>query len=238
MDTLKEQTKWDKIRVDQEIYPSTTINIYYYCSDKNNEPTENDWIAGPQNANVISLLDCRGRYLKIKITLSTSDENASPKLKKLSVYFSPSSYLKYLPSIYQENEQSRDFLERFLGIFQNFYEETDNKLSSFTKFLDSYATPDGFLPWLSSWLAISNAKGGEWSVENKRLFLKFAPQIFKKRGTKEGLEEIISIYLNNVDNQQKNQTENKEDVIKIENKNNTIFFYIIETKPSNEKFKK
>ena len=117
----------------------------------------------------------------------------SPRFNKMIVYFSVPTYLQFLPDIYQEDEQSKIFLEKFLCIFQTLFEETESKILSFIKHLDVKATPEEFLPWLSSWISVSFNEG--WSSDSKRSFLERAPEIFRKQGTREGLEEIIYIYL-------------------------------------------
>ncbi len=193
IDSLVTGNRWDKIVLDQQIPANTSIQVLYNCFDDKNKETSNQWISAPLNSDIISLLDTNGRYLKIKIILSTSDENKSPLIKKITVYSNHSSYLKYLPAIYQENDQSKRFLEKFLAIFQNLYQKTDSEIQSFTKYIDSNATPNEYLPWLSSWISLNLGK--DWTPEKLRFFLKRAPEIYKKRGTKEGLVEIISIYL-------------------------------------------
>ena len=138
------------------------------------------------------------------------------------VYFSVPTYLQFLPEIYQENEQSKIFLEKFLSIFQTLFEETENKIYSFIKHLDVRATPEEFLPWLSSWLSLSFNEG--WSSDSIRSFLERAPEIFRKRGTREGLEEILSIYLlstgrNNSGKTVHNSQQNMQGNIKRDNSN-------------------
>ena len=160
------------------------------------------------------------------------------------VYFSVPTYLRFLPEIYQEDEQSKIFLERFLCIFQTLLEETENKIYSFIKYLDVRATPKEFLPWLSSWLSLTFNEG--WSSDSVRSFLERAPEIFRKRGTREGLEEILSIYLlnmgrNNLDKQSESQQStvgnNKEDNSNIVGKDigdrlerDSNYFFIVEGK--------
>ena len=228
LDTLVEKTRWSKIRVYGYFPKNSTLKISYFCIDQKREPNENEWISAPQNSNIISLLDCEGRFLKIKLELSTLDGNNSPTVEKLRVEFLPNSLLRYLPAVYQENEQSRVFLERFLAIFQNFFEESENILEDFTKVLDPTATPREYLPWLSSWLAIGEVY--DWNIEGKREFVRNAPSIFKKRGTKEGLEEILSVYFNIASHKRNeshiNKTNNTE-ICKRESFRKK-FFYILE----------
>ena len=195
LDSLNEKTRWYKIAIEQDIPPNTIVKLAYFCSD-HEWSQDGSWITGAVNSNNILILDCVGRYLKIRVELSTLDEQKSPRFNKMTIYFSVPTYLRFLPEIYQENEQSKIFLEKFLCIFQTLFEETESKISSFIRHLDVGAAPDEFLPWLSSWLSLSFSEG--WSSENARSFLEKAPDIFRKRGTKEGLVEILSIYLQNM----------------------------------------
>ena len=192
LDSLNEKTRWYKITIDQDIPPNTIVKLSYLCSD-HEMPEDENWTIGSINSNNTLILDCVGRYLKLKVDLSSFDENESPRFNKMVVYFSVPTYMRYLPEIYHEDEQSKIFLERFLCIFQTLFEETEDKIYSFIKYLDVRATPQEYLPWLSSWLSLSFDEG--WDSDNIRSFLERAPDIFRKRGTREGIEEILSIYL-------------------------------------------
>jgi phage tail-like protein len=192
LDSLDEKTRWYKITIDQDIPPNTLVKLSYLCSD-HEMPEDENWTVGSINSNNTLILDCVGRYLKLKVDLSSFDQNESPSFSKMVVYFSMPTYMRYLPEIYHEDEQSKIFLERFLSIFQTLLEETENKISSFIKYLDVRATPEEYLHWLSSWLSLSFDEG--WGSGNIRSFLERAPDIFRKRGTREGIEEILSIYL-------------------------------------------
>ena len=50
-----------------------------------------------------------------------------------------------------------------------------------------------FLPWLASWLAL--VLDDKWPTEKKRELVKKAHRLFNKRGTPEGLKEILEIYI-------------------------------------------
>jgi phage tail-like protein len=212
LDSLEERTKWSKVTIDSDIPPNTYIKLSYFCSNKDITPRKDQWISGSVNNNNVLILDSVGRYLKLKVDLSSLDKETSPRFYKMTVYFSMHTYLQFLPEIYQEDEQGKIFLEKFLGIFQTLFEETENKIYSFIKYLDVRATPEEFLPWLSSWLSLSFNEG--WGSENVRSFLERAPDIFRKRGTREGLEDILSMYIlynekNNSEKQSHSQSQQR-----------------------------
>ena len=200
LDSLDKETKWHKIVMDQKIFSDTFSQVHYFCTDAEHIPEhEDDWIKAPLNQNDFLLLNnkdefLKGRFLYIKLLLSTNDIYSSPEFRSMKVYFGNNSYLDYLPAIYRENEASREFLEKFLSIFQTMMDNTYQKIFSFSKYLDSQVTSKEFLSWLASWLSISADQN--WSNEGTRTLIERAPDLFKKRGTVDGIKEIILLYLN------------------------------------------
>jgi hypothetical protein len=59
------------------------------------------------------------------------------------------------------------------------------------RYFDACGTPPEFLSWLGSWLALAVEE--DWSEDKKRLFISKAVSLYKKRGTREGLEESIDL---------------------------------------------
>ena len=219
LDSLNEKTRWYKITMDHDIPPNTFVKLSYMCSNHKKRPDEDEWISGSVNSKNILILDCVGRYLTLKVDLSSLNEKESPRFNKMIVHFSVPTYMRFLPDLYQEDEQSKIFLEKFLCIFQTLFEETENKIFSFTRHLDVKATPEEFLPWLSSWLSVSFSDG--WSSESVRSFLERAPEIFRKQGTREGLEEILTTYLQGAEKRNpEKQSQSRQNVKSIDRVDN------------------
>ncbi|CAG0953752.1 hypothetical protein METP3_00366 [Methanosarcinales archaeon] len=139
------------------------------------------------------------RYLWVKIALSTVDENLSPSINQMKVLYPRGSYLRYLPAIFQENPigqedpVSRDFLERFLSIFETVFYDLETKIYDIYKYFD----PDtihskDFLKWFASWL--NTAIEDEWDENIKRRFIRDAYTLYKQKGTLSGIEKLIEIY--------------------------------------------
>jgi phage tail-like protein len=134
-----------------------------------------------------------GRYLRFKIEL-LSDETGknTPLIKQLRVYFPRITYLRYLPETYQEDAKKRDFLERFLSLFETFMSHSEEQVVDFTKYLDPSSVPGKFIPWLSSWLAIAHDEN--WSLEKKRELIRQAARLYKIRGTPRIFRQIIKLF--------------------------------------------
>jgi hypothetical protein len=53
-------------------------------------------------------------------------------------------------------------------------------------------TPEEFLPWLAGWVALSLQE--DWSSEEKRRFISRMVPLYRKRGTTEGLSELLELF--------------------------------------------
>ena len=102
------------------------------------------------------------------------------------------SYLRYLPATYQENEKGREFLERFLSMFESMSYDMEHTIKRLTKYFDPQAVEKEFLNWLASWMGIIYDEN--WPEQSKRELIKRAYQLYKIRGTIDGLKEIIKLY--------------------------------------------
>ena len=191
LDSNEEGCQWHKFILDCEIPENTKIDVWYHISDKVDD--EESWSEALINPKDALILSTKGRYIKFKFELSSADRLNTPKIKSIRVYFPRLSYLRYLPAVYQEDKTSREFLERFLSLFETYFWQLEKKIEEVPQYFDTKATPDEFLDWLSSWLGIS--LDGNWSDKKQRELLNRAHELFKKRSTREGLKEMIKLYL-------------------------------------------
>ncbi|HKX26164.1 MAG TPA: phage tail protein [Blastocatellia bacterium] len=113
-----------------------------------------------------------------------------------------SSYLQHLPAIFSEDP----FVGRFLMAFEHVLtgppqggggsdsprglEETIATLSAL---FDPKETRDDFIPWLAGWVAL--ALRSDWTGPQQRDFLANIVPLYRRRGTKENLAELMKIYL-------------------------------------------
>jgi phage tail-like protein len=187
--------QWHKVVVDADIPANTRMSVYYHTSNDNDKtsPSEMSWSEAMVNFEDALILSTKGRYIWFKIELSSDDlHSASPQIRSLKVYFPRQSYLRYLPATYQEDEAKREFLERFLSLFETPFSNMEDAIRTLTRYIDAGAAPDSFLPWLSSWLAI--AYDESWTEGKGRELIEKAPELYKKRGTRASIEELIELY--------------------------------------------
>lgn len=205
IDSQDEKTRWHRILLEGEFGSGTQVDFQYYISDEklsdeiiksefikwNNCVSKATAIQGDKKRDALFLEDIQGRYLLFKLILS-GNETLSPVVKSVTVFFPRVSYLDYLPAIYQEDSISKELLERFLAVFESIVYEIDFKIDHIGRFFDTHAAPPEFLSWLGSWLALSMDE--DWPEDKKRLFIRNAVSLYKKKGTRKGLEESIELF--------------------------------------------
>lgn len=185
--------EWHRLRLQVDTaMPGTQIRVSYTATD-DDEIRRADWTEAEQlNPRDVLLHHANGRYLWLSLELIGS-EYTSPEVESVRVYLPRRSYLHHLPTLYGGDPTTGDFLRRFLAIFETAFAEFDDELAGFTQYLDPHGVPDESLPWLESWFAVTAEQS--WSVEARRTFLERAPALYKKRGTRAGLRELLEIYL-------------------------------------------
>lgn len=72
------------------------------------------------------------------------------------------------------------------------FEET---LDTIHEYFDADRTPPSFLPWLAGWVALTLKMEKGWDETKKRRLISQIVPLYKKRGTREGLEEYLKIYV-------------------------------------------
>ena len=200
--------RWHRAVLDAEIPENSTITITFRTADA--AGTGGVW-SDPVTVVFKDARDCliqaaAGQYIEIKAHLPPQRLGEKPNLlRALKVYYPRRSYLRYLPAAYQKDEASRDFLERFLSVFESVLYESEETISRIPSYFDPLAAPDDFVPWLASWLSLDLY---ELLGEKNREFILRAVEFYKKKGTLSGLAELVTFltgrrccvkeYMNNV----------------------------------------
>lgn len=207
--------QWHRIALNPEISPKTVMEIYYHSSDDQELKKRIDsvlsdmnrsarekaeemdkeigtWSLPEKNPGDMLFRERAGRYLWLKLVLSTFDQKEAPQVREMKVYYPRISYLRYLPAVYQEDPGSKDFLERFLSIFETMFYGLELKTDNIFKLFDPDAVPGSFLHYLAGWLNMSLEEG--WPEEIKRVFIREAFFLYKRKGAPEGLRRLIEIY--------------------------------------------
>ncbi len=142
-------------------------------------------------ARDILLHDISGRYIWVFLEIYRS-ANVKVVVDDIRIFLPAESWIDHLPSIYRRGDSETHFLERYLGIFQTFYEELEQDIRDVVRNLDPECAGSEFLQWLSQWLSISDSS--VWKEEKLRKLLLSAVDIYRKRGTRQSLSDVIELF--------------------------------------------
>jgi phage tail-like protein len=132
-----------------------------------------------------------GRFLRLRLTFRSGGQS-TPRLSAVQVFFPRRSYLQYLPAVYQQDEESRDFLDRFLSLFQATFDDFDARIDSMWRLFDPDSVPAQYFDWLAAWLDLPTDP--TWALAKKRAMLKKAISSYRARGTVAGILQAIRDY--------------------------------------------
>jgi phage tail-like protein len=210
---------WHRLFVDACIPPETTVHVESRASDDlgrlRNQPwqSEPDFYQREAGAEIpyydafpdadsdregrgtweLLLQHAEGRYLELRLTLE-GNGRAAPRLHALRAYFPRFSYLEeYLPDVYQENEASARFVERFLANAEGMLTDIEGRIAQVKALFDVRTVPDEYLDWLATWLGTTFDPALD--ARRKRLFLDHAVELFRQRGTLAGLARMLTLVL-------------------------------------------
>jgi phage tail-like protein len=213
IDSKTQKTRWYRFLLEGSFPRGTKVEFHYHISDellKENELRElpdSEWedglpgsssIQGEEKRDALFMTEREGRYLWFRIIL-TGTEKLSPVISSVTIFFPKVSYLDYLPSVYRENSANRDFLDRFLAIFESLLFEIDFTIDHLSSWFDAAGTPPEFLEWLGSWIGVDRGRGESAALKKvpeakRREFISRAVSLYRERGTREGLENFIFFY--------------------------------------------
>lgn len=146
-----------------------------------------------------------GRFLHLKIVFR-GQLHATPCLHAVRAYGPRFSYQdKYLPALYRETlfgpeadavtpgqpSTRPDFLGRFLANFEGVLTPVEDDIANSWLVTDPDRAPDSGLDWLGSWIGVAFAPW--YPAAQRRLHLKKAPELHRRRGTLRGLRLALDI---------------------------------------------
>src|SRR5438132_13011220 len=140
----------------------------------------------------IKLVDSEEKQLHVVRQFpEPGDELNDSRLVKVEVATRP--WIQFLPGIFQDaDEENADFLQRFLLISAHLTSGIEENLEFVHELFDPRITQARWLPWLASWLAMPLLEG--WDEEKRREIIQRTPELYRKRGTAEGLKLALRLF--------------------------------------------
>ena len=137
----------------------------------------------------VLLHDVTGRYMVMIFEVYWQYEMEG--LYDIQVFFPRQSWMELLPEVYYR-EDTGGFLERYLGIFQTMHEDLKEEVVDINRKFDIRLADGETLSELAGWLDVQDSY--IWSRDQLRVFLSQAVSLFKRRGTKDGISDIVELF--------------------------------------------
>ena len=217
LDSKEKETAWHRLIVRSESLGDASIRFNFYVSEDRDIPFGpatrdlEEIIRDPElaweekeeafrsyrvktilNPADVLLHEARGRYLWFSVELYGQGDK-SPAISYMRVYLPGRSWLGYLPEIYQADPENSTFLERYLSIFQSVYEDMESEIDRIARCFDPEVVDGEFLRWLAEWVAVDDVY--IWNEEQLRHLVTNGMRIYKRRGTRQALADMVELYL-------------------------------------------
>jgi len=202
--------RWHRVRVDADVPKGTTLEIAVATTEDNTLPDQGqlspdpkwqqfpagaphplDWTSAPPSSLDFLIQQPPGRYLYLRLRLTSSDGTSSPVLRRVRLDFPRITSLDHLPEVYRENSKAEEFTERFLSLFDSLVTDVDSIITRYPALLDPSGVPDELLPWLAKFFDISLDPA--WDAATRRAIIQSAPKLYKERGTPTGLRDALNL---------------------------------------------
>lgn len=215
-DSGEEETVWHRLIIHTRNAEPENLKITVYASDKNEMTFHGKTMTlydlfdstgygmsekldayrpfiarHASGASDLLLHNVSGRYVWLLIEQYSAGEDPA-EIIDVRLFLPAASWIDHLPQIYRSGDGDTHFLERYLGIFQTLYEELDAEIAEMSHRFDPESTELHFLKWLAGWLGITDTE--IWTEEQLRQLLMKAVRLYRSRGTKQALSEIIELY--------------------------------------------
>lgn len=139
-------------------------------------------------SNDCLLYEQKGRYLWIYIEILGK---GNAKIENINIYAPGDNFFNTFPEIYRRDGE---FLHRYLSVFSSLYLDLQETVDSLDQYVDVETAPAPLLPTFASWLGIQ--LDGDFLDENQlRKFLSIGFKLMKGKGTRQTIEDIIHIFV-------------------------------------------
>ncbi len=198
---------WHRLRIDADVPQGTKLEVAVATAETVDElvaqgqpdarwpgfatgvPHPDDWQTSVLRRDFL-IDQPAGRYLFVRLRL-VGDGLATPVVRRIRLDFPRSTSAQFLPAVYQEEPRAAEFTERFLSLFDATLADLDRAVETFPALFDSQRVSDEVLPWLGQFLGVTFDPS--WDAARRRAILLALPDLYRKRGTLEGLAEAIRL---------------------------------------------
>jgi len=154
-------------------------------------------ITGPTTPGVpvaVPLFAVRDRWLWLRLRVIAPPATERPALRELRVFYPDASIDRYLPATFKGTDNDPEgVLRRLVGVLESTTQRIDERIASIGAHLQADTAPDAWLDYIARWFDLPWDDG--LNEEAKREILRKASAILERRGTRSGLELLLTSIL-------------------------------------------
>ncbi|WP_431272993.1 phage tail protein [Variovorax ureilyticus] len=190
---------WNRLHADIDLPAGTHVHFFAFTGARATPPPppSSDGIFGAPWRAIGSdvtdfFIDLVGGSKQEALWLGArfvNDLRDTPVLSQARVDFDQTSYLMALPAIYRESGGGGNFLQRYLSLFESFFDEFEAKVDGLPGLLDPAAAPPDAVRWLAGFLALPLPEVQPEKTQREAIANAFAR--YARRGTVAGLRETL-----------------------------------------------
>lgn len=185
------RVQWTSFHAEGDVLPPG-IAVEWSFRFFEQESAQGPWEVVARDVPSVHVRNRLARFCRVRLEWR-GDGASTPVLENLCVRFDQRGYLAQLPAVFGADEATRDFLIRFLALFESMNLELDALIDALPQLFDPASIPQDFLPWLASWLAVELDES--WSFDKQRQAIARAYRADAVRGTSAGLRDAIAFEL-------------------------------------------
>ncbi len=140
------------------------------------------------NSDDALLYDLEGRYLYLAIEMMGY---GAASISNLRISAMGDNFMDTFPQVYQDRDS---FFHRYLSVFSSIYNDISEQNEHLYEMLDLNTCSPELLEMYGSWFGI-DLKGGFLDEDVLRTLVKEAYQLNRMKGTKKGIERVLTIIL-------------------------------------------
>jgi len=190
-----EKDAWYVALCEAELSPGAGVKIALYATDVAAAvPGPTDWVeVAAASALIANLFPAvAARYLWLRVTLSSADNLATPRLSQVRAETPGEDYLDELPAIYRNADVGKNFLARMLGALRVQFDRSERVIDGLPLRVAIDFAPVSELGWIASWLGFELPPG--LPGDEQRKLLHRVTALYDRRWTPAGVAELVHVY--------------------------------------------
>jgi phage tail-like protein len=189
-----ENRTWERAWADAAQPAGTTVALEVALAAASTPaPGPADWLAVPCADALLALFAPPARFAWLRLTLSSRDGRATPRVQQTRLATAAEDYFDYLPLTYRYNDSAPDgFLSCWLRLMRGECGRVEEALDDMPRVADPRFSQPDILPWLAQWFGLELPQIAD--DQERRELIANAVRLFARRGSKASIARFVGLH--------------------------------------------